>query len=315
MSVHRDNKRDDPDYNKLEDLTMKKPIISLMALALALPGTAVQAAWPGDVIPGDSFHAAPYDFLFGNHIDTHIQLELKTRKDGTPKRLKGSFYIYFTGDVDEGSGLPIARHPRGEMHDEVCGKSDIVCVVGWHMRGKPGKARFVSHSGVNGNDHPLWMTNRSPGSTPLEHPDMFIPQPGSFTHFHWITPSGNDPRTEEIPLACDQQMAGKLEGDVIEKAEVHVLGVMTGATASWTDQKVHSGLAEISSNPVAEASAEDEVCPGWYLQINARQNFAFQHGGETIPVRRGVDNTSHLNLLTNYAIVPGLTPTRTGGGH
>ena len=334
MSVDRDNKRDDPDYNKLEDLTMKKPIISLMTLALALSGTAVQAAWPGDVYPGDNtFHAAPYDFLFGNHIDTHIQLELKTKKDGSPKKLKGAFYIIFTDDQgdslgeDPHSGLPIARHPRGLVlhddgsikHDEACGVSpNIVCIVGWHMQGKPGNAKFVSHSGVNGNDHPLWMTNRSPGSN--HGSGMSIPQPGSFTHFHWITPSGNDPRTA-IPAACDEQMAGKLEGDVIEDADVAVSGAIkvkdlpdVPATAGWTGQKVHSGLAE-TSDPAAVASAEDVVCPGWYLQINARQNFAFQHGGEIIPVHRGIDNTSHLNLLTNYAIVPGLTPTRTGGSH
>ena len=317
-----------------EDKMSKSLMISILTVMLCVASSMLQAApRPGDVAPGDTtWKAAPYDFEFGNHIDTHTQLKLIAPR-GKLNKLIGSFYIIFTDDqgvslgIDEGSGLPIARHPRGleyDMggnlkHDELCGFSEnIVCEVGWHMDGKPGNAKFVSHSGVNGDDHPLWMTNRSPSSN--HGSGMSIPQPGSFTHFHWITPSGDDPRT--VPAACDEQMAGKLEGDVIEAANVDVNGAIkvkdlpdVPATAGWTDQKVHSGLAE-TSDPTAVASAEDVVCPGWYLQINARQNFAFQHGGEIIPVHRGIDNTSHLNLITNYAIVPGLTTTRPkdGGG-
>jgi hypothetical protein len=305
----------------------------LLTASLCAAATVVHSApRPGSVTPGDDWQSAPYDFQFGNHIDTHTQLRL-VAPQGKPNKLIGSFYIIFTDDqgvslgTDPHSGLPIARHPRGLVlhddgsiqHDEACGVSpNIVCEVGWHMDGKPGAAKFVSHSGVNGDDHPLWMTNRSPGSN--HGSGMAIPQPGSFSHFHWITPSGNDPRNSTVPAACDEQKAGKLEGDVIESADVNVSGAIkvkdspnVAATAGWTGQKVHSGLAE-TSNPAAVASAEDVVCPGWYLQINARQNFAFQHGGEIIPVHRGIDNASHLNLISNYAIVPGLTPTRTGGG-
>ena len=301
---------------------------SILAAILCLASSMLQAApRPGDVAPGDDWQVAPFDYKFGNHIDTHTQLRLIVPK-GVPNKLIGSFYIIFTGETDPLSGLPIARHPRGLVlhddgsikHDEACGESPVVCEVGWYMDGKPGAAKFVSHSGVNRDDHPLWLTNRSPGSN--QDSGMSIPQPGSFTHFHWITPSGNDPRISTVPAACDEQMAGKLEGDVIEAADVDVSGAIkvmdlpdVDATAGWTGQKVHSGLAE-TSEPLAVASAENVVCPGWYLQINARQDFAFQHGGEIIPVHRGIDNASHLNLLTNYAIIPGLTTTRPGGaGH
>jgi hypothetical protein len=309
-------------------------ITGLATLAFMLAGLEGQAApRPGDVGYGDPWKAAPYSFDFGNHIDTHIQLKLITNKAGDPNKLIGSFYIIFTDDqgvslgIDPDSGLPIARHPRGYKekedgsveHDEQCGVSpNITCEVGWWMDGHPGNAKFVSHSGVNGDDHPVWLTNRSPGSNPDS--GMSIPQPGSFTHFHWITPSGDDPRA--VPAACDEQMAGKLEGTVIEEADVDVDGVIkvkdlpdVPATAGWTGQKVHSGLAETESpDDSSTASAEDVVCPGWYLQINARTNFAFQHGGEIIPIHSGIDNTSHLNLLLNYGLVPGLTPTRGCGG-
>jgi hypothetical protein len=167
-------------------------------------------AGPGDVYPGDTFHAAPFDFLFGNHIDTHQQLKLKEKTGGKPATLKGSFYIIFTDDqgvslgIDPDSGLPKARHPRGLVleddgvtikHDEACGVSpNIVCVVGWRMRGLPGAAKFVSHAGVNGNDHPIWMVNRAEeASAPA--PGMVIPQPGSYTHMHWITRGSVCPRS------------------------------------------------------------------------------------------------------------------------
>ena len=268
---------------------MNKLIISLMSLALALSANAVQAG-PGTVHPGDSFHATPYDFLFGNHIDTHIQLKLKTTAAGNPRSLMGAFYIIFTDDqgeslgIDEASGLPKARHPRGLVlnndgsikHDEACGVSpNIVCVVGWRMRGLPGAAKFISHNGVNGDDHPIWMVNRAEeASAPV--PGMVIPQPGSYTHTHWITATSTDPRADTIMpgSACDKQKAGQLE----DKAP----------------------------------TAVNEVCQGWFLQIKAVKKFAFEHGGEIIPVRNGIDNRSHLNTVTNYeneTVVP-ITKTR-----
>ena len=255
-----------------------RAIFSLVVFALS--GTAANAG-PGTVYPGDSFHAAPYDFLFGNHMDTHQQLRLTTTAGGEPKTLRGSFYIIFTDDqgvslgIDPVSGLRIARHPRGLVleddgvtikYDEACGISpNIVCVVGWRMRGLPGAAKFISHDGVNGDDHPIWMVNRAEEAlAPV--PGMVIPQPGSYTHTHWITRTSTDPRASNVLDECDKQKAGQLE-----------------------DQA---------------PTAVNKVCQGWFLEIRAVKRFAFKHGGEIIPVRFGIDNRSHLNTVTNYRSPP-----------
>ena len=113
------------------------------------------------------------DFLFGNHI--------------------------YTGQTDSASGLPIARHPRGAAQDEECGV-DVDCKTGWVIYAKPGEAKFLYHTGVNGEDHPVWLVNR-----------VQIPQPGSFTHFHWITTTSSDPRAASVPAECDVTRAGQLE--------------------------------------------------------------------------------------------------------
>lgn len=196
------------------------------------------------------------EFNFGNNIDTHQITELK-EKDGKPKTLKGDFLIIFTGEIDPASGLSIARHPRGADRNEACGE-DVDCEVGWQINAVPGEAKFLFHTGVNGEDHPVWMVNR-----------IQISQPGSYTHFHWITPESNDPRAGDVPLECEAQSAGDLEN-----------------------------------------VAEDVTCPGWFMQIKAIQSFAFQHGNEIVPVKSGIDNATHLNLLTNYAEVPSITGTR-----
>jgi len=249
---------------------MYKTIFYLAGLFLLVTGATIHAApLPGDVAPGNSWQMAPFNFTFGNHVDTHVQLRLKSRM-GSPESLAGSFYIIFTDDqgvplgTDPVSGLPIARHPRGtnEDHNETCGTSpNIVCVVGWYMDGVPGAAKFVAHAGVNGDDHPLWMVNRAEEATAPET-GMVIPQPGSYTHFHWITTSGTDPRSADVSAECDKEDAGQLQ-----------------------DQ---------------DPSAVDTVCLGWFLQIQAVREFALMHGGELIPVRLGMDNLSHLNLLTNF---------------
>ena len=231
-------------------------------------GTAVQA--------GNDFHDRPFDFLFGNHIDPHQETNLKTNKDtGDADSLFGKFYIFFiTGAPDPVSGLPIARHPRGPAsdgsHDERCGIT-VDCVTGWEIRGVPGAAKFVSHSGVNGDDHPLWLVNRA---EEIDAPEagMVIPQPGSFTHFHWITTTSTDPRATSVPEECDKVNAGELQD--------------------------------------LPPSAVDVVCQGWSLQIKAVREFAFKHGDELIPIRPGLDNRSHLNVLTNFNNDVVITTTR-----
>ena len=247
---------------------MKAPI-KIYALIMALAAGLCLSPLAGNA-RADDFQEPPYDFLFGNHIDTHQANRLRLDGYGNPLSLRGFFYIIFTGETDEASGLPIARHPRGADKGEDCNDDDTGCKVGWLMRGLPGDAKFLYHSGVNGNDHPVWLVNR-----------VDIPQRGSYTHFHWVTKTSTDPRVGAVPAACDKKNAGQLE-DV---------------------------------DPVAT----NLVCPGWFLQIRAVRNFAFDHGGEIIPVRLGIDNKSHLNLVTNYEalvlitddeVVELITPTR-----
>jgi len=261
---------------------MKNLLFGLLASVLALSWITAQA------VGNQELHKPPYDFLMGNHIDPHM--ENKLQKDGS---LKGRLYIYFTGEIDEASGLPVARHPRGlQPHDEKCGVSPIDCVVGWHVRALPAEAIFISHGGVNGNDHPIWMINTRNG----------IPQPGSYTHFHWITTDSTDARADSVPPECNVQKAGQLEGDVI----TGLLELDGGNNGSWSDAEVHVG-----------GGAENLVCPGWLLEITAIREFAFMHSGEKIAVSQGIDNSTHLNIVTNYAIVPGITGDHgnSGGGH
>ncbi len=222
----------------------------LFALAVFLTGAGpAQAA---------KFDNPARDFLFGNHIDTHQQSKLK-EKNGVPASLSGKLYIIFTGETDAASGLPVARHPRGSSHDEVC-DVDVDCVAGWTFDAVPGAAKFLYHNGVNGDDHPVWMVNR-----------VDIPQPGSFTHFHWIAADSTDPAASSVPPECDKDNAGQLEDTA--------------------------------------PSAVNKTCDGWFLELRAVKSFAFEHGGEKIPVRAGIDTNTHTNLVTNYAEVGGITAT------
>ena len=97
---------------------MRQSLALTGALVLAITVNMAHAA-------GKELHKPPYNFLMGNHIDEHM--ENKLQNDGS---LKGRLYIYFTGEIDQASGLPIARHPRGESHNEVCGVDAIDCLVG-----------------------------------------------------------------------------------------------------------------------------------------------------------------------------------------
>ncbi len=259
------------------------------ALAFGLAFSLIAAPTAADERDDDDDDGAPaFDFLFGNHIDTHQQSRLRRNGD-----LSGVLYVYYTGEIDEVSGLPVARHPRGAMHDEICGV-DLDCVVGWRLRGVAGEAKFLYHGGVNGNDHPVWLVDRTA-----------IPQPGAYSHFHWITSDGTEALMGdvEIPAACDVAMAGELEGDVVEG----MLSLTGGGTPKlrWDDESVHVG-----------GGAENVTCPGWFLELKAAESFAFQHGGDKLAVTPGADNKTHLNLLTNYALVPGIDGTGgMGGGH
>jgi hypothetical protein len=264
-----------------EDFAMKWQSVTGGAMALALPALT-------GAVGNNALHLPPNDFLMGNHIDSHM--ENKLAADGS---LKGRLYVYYTGEIDEASGLPVARHPRGAgEHNEECGFDPIQCVVGWRVRAVPAEAVFVSHSGVNGDDHPIWLINTRNG----------IPQPGSYTHFHWITSKSSDERWDQVPDACDVRMAGMLEGDVLT-GDLVLLDNDENPAFTWQDSKVHVG-----------GGAENLACPGWLLELTAIREFAFQHGGEKIAVSRGIDSSTHLNIATNYAIVPEIEGGHAGGG-
>lgn len=132
----------------------KKKGIVLLAMAVLLvvgAGTALAEGYPW------RDHARPFDFTFGNHIDTHQQSMIA---DGG--LLKGFFYIRFTGEEQE--GYPKAMHGN-------CNKKED-CTVGWILDGLPMSATLIAH----GNDqHPTWCVD----------PNDLPKQPG-YTHFHWL---------------------------------------------------------------------------------------------------------------------------------
>ena len=101
-------------------------------------------------------HAAPFDFFFENHFDTHQQSKVNG------ELLRGHFYIRFTGDAQD--GYPVAKHANcSEVPDE--------CTVGWKLHGIPMVAELVAHGE---GEHPTWCIDA----------DDLPTQPG-YTHFHW----------------------------------------------------------------------------------------------------------------------------------
>jgi hypothetical protein len=134
---------------------MMKPASLLAAVILFLSGAGVATAT--DLYPWRN-HAAPFTFLFGNEIDTHQQT--RQTRDGS---LFGFFYIEFTGVVTRDLY-------RVATHVDCNATSD--CTVGWTLNGRPVRATFlyqVEH------DHPVFLVKRAD-----------IPQPGAFSHFHWL---------------------------------------------------------------------------------------------------------------------------------
>jgi hypothetical protein len=253
-------------------------IVGLATLALTLSGLEVQAkktVRPGDVAPGDPWKQGRFNFVFDNHMDTHVQLTYD-EDDGEPEELWGSMYVIYTGN-DTASGLRIMRHPRGTSNDEVCGDlvDNITCEVGWYVEAIPGAFKFLFHAGVNGNDHGIWMVNRAEDSSQLV---SAIPQPFIPSHAHWISRGSTDARAGDVSAACDKNNAGQLES------------------------------ADGNNDP----TAVNEVCQGWFMELKAVKAFAFEHGGEVIPIYPGEDLRSHLNIMTNYTDYPveTITPTR-----
>lgn len=110
-------------------------------------------------------HAAPFDFTFDNHIDTHHQ----SKQLASGKMLQGFFYITFTGDTDEGSGLPIAEHGNCAAGAD--------CEVGWIWHGVALDAKYCGHP--DGGGHPSWDLS--------EDASNYTDQ--GYSHFHWLNES------------------------------------------------------------------------------------------------------------------------------
>ncbi len=238
-------------------------------------------------------HARPYTFLFGNHIDTHQETRLQ--KDGG---LKGFFYIVFVdddgdGEIDTtGEGLPIAHHCRTEADYPTC-------EVGWHIEATPCikevngcEAMFLYHK----QDHPVWLIGPHLKTIHEGEPNeetfltgrrVDLPQPGSPGHLHWLS-EGSDHGGTFLPGSIDELEAlFGVDIEVPEECNVSSAGQLTAGV----------------------------ICPAYFLEIRAVDTFAWEHGGEKIPVRPGIDLRSHHNFVTSYVAIDLEGTGGDGGGH
>jgi hypothetical protein len=148
-------------------VTMFRCLSSAAFAAITLAATSVATA--GGSYPWHN-HSAPFDFVFGNHIDTHQQTRRQPNGD-----LWGFFYVRYTGTTTA-DGYRVATH--------VDCNSTPDCVVGWMLDGKPRRAALLQQPM---HDHPIFAIARAD-----------IPQPGSYSHFHWLGAAMPQPY---LPLA------------------------------------------------------------------------------------------------------------------
>jgi hypothetical protein len=159
----------------------------LVLTALTLPLVCNGIVLAGDVVW--NAHEAPYNFRFGNHIDTHQETRLvqddSDSDEGTNQGdLTGWFYVFDSGDTLE-DGTPILEHCTKPEH------YDSGCVAGWRIDAKPCieevngcRAMSLYHY----HDHPVWLLGaRVDDSGGLRGSRQDIVQPGSFTHMYWLT--------------------------------------------------------------------------------------------------------------------------------
>lgn len=127
-------------------------------------------------------HAPPYDFLFGNMIDSHQQTRL-SKKD----TIKGFIYIHYTGEYTE-EGYPIAQKAQ-------CPKEP--CNVGWSVKGVKIDATLVC---LNPR---TWLVDAGD-----------LPREKGYTHFHWLgpphSPHGHGPGEITEGLIVGQTYPGYL---------------------------------------------------------------------------------------------------------
>lgn len=134
---------------------MKKALIPFV-LAVLLAFTVVSVSAGSISYPWEN-HAAPFSFMFGNHIDVHQQSMIRRGL------LKGFLYIRFTGQTTA-DAIPVAEHAN-------CGMMPEDCSVGWTFYGVPVEATLLAHEA---SQHPTWCVD------PADVPDP------DFSHFHWL---------------------------------------------------------------------------------------------------------------------------------
>lgn len=136
-------------------------------------------------------HRPPYDFLFGNHFDTHQQ----TKKSGS-QRLNGFFYITAKGDKN---GIPVADHGN-------CDENPEGCTVGWTLHGIEMEAELLQ----KGMGHPQWYISSEK-----------MPKQRGYTHFHWVKKKDHNEGNEG-----HQSSAGNSD----DSSDTHSSGLEVGAT-------------------------------------------------------------------------------------
>ena len=144
---------------------MNKQLLTGFILVLLLAFSASIAVADETDLDGEylwNHHQAPYDYKFGNMIDSHQQSFVD--KNGT--RLKGFIYIHIIPGQDYAEGIPTADKAHCKTQP---------CTVGWLVKGVKVEAKLMKKSPR------IWLVN--PGDIPNE--------PG-YTHFHWICEAGDD---------------------------------------------------------------------------------------------------------------------------
>jgi hypothetical protein len=158
---------------------MKKMLLAvLLLITLTVMPAGTAQATTGSTYPWNN-HAAPYTFLFGNHIDSHQQSLLTFRG-----KLVGYLYIHFTGEII--NGIPVAEHMD-------CPTNPSACVAGWVIQGVPAKATVV---GVD-------MANMSMSQFCVSSATKRILL--GYSHFHWL----GDP-FDDMGLSIGQTYSGYL---------------------------------------------------------------------------------------------------------
>jgi len=134
----------------------KKGVLQILLIVFIFIGSSVALADDGDLDADYPWrnHAPPFDFSFGNMINSHQQSRIDSNSV-----LHGFIYIHDTSEITE-EGFPIAEKAHCPTQD---------CQVGWVVKGLPITATLVSKGPR------IWLVN--PNDLPVE--------PG-YTHFHWV---------------------------------------------------------------------------------------------------------------------------------